>query len=392
MKLLVTGVLVTLSIAAGVTDESTTCIPCFEWEDCPGGYLSWCSCEHPCQQQSEDHQEDEPSLFDGGGTRVLFNDDAIVDEKVLGRRTTRLRHLVNEKSRGSERCQGDIPGTCVQGSKEILRFRNSASSKGQSKSGKKSSRDSSKSKSSKKSSFFKTCEFECCDDSDCPSTELCNSESHSCETDCTVSNDCDILYENDFEEPLRTITPLNGCPFLDKTPVNQNYGLESYLFNQGATTVETVLLQGSDLDVVDPSGRGGNYALGMLQNTEDDKLSLSFELEGRQYVEVNLDVTPRECQCISGFFGCSEENADATLRISLIDDPDGEVPLEPSIKNIELDAYTCNAPKGASDDKLNWTRCSGVMDAGSAERVAINFDATAGNYVVFDNLQIFAKD
>jgi Mycoplasma protein of unknown function, DUF285 len=199
--------------------------------------------------------------------------------------------------------------------------------------------------------------------------------------------DFDVLYSNNFESANRVITAVGGtCTFFDNTEVNDNFGTTANQFSQ-SVTVETIIVQSGDF--VDPDGRAGMYALGMFASDNNDLLSLGFNLQGRRFVRITLDVSPISCMCSSGSFGCSSSNADAVLTINLIDDPTASVPVTGTV----LDTASISAPKGGDEITFQWTRQTVILDAfGSDGQIAVNFDGTAGNYMVFDNLLIEAID
>ena len=95
------------------------------------------------------------------------------------------------------------------------------------------------------------------------------------------------------------------------------------------------------------------------------------------------------CSSADGNFFCPASNADAVLTINLIDDPTATVPVTGTV----LDTASISAPKSGDEITFQWTRQTVILDAlGSDGQIAVNFDGTAGNYIVFDNLLIEAID
>mmetsp|Transcript_4759 Transcript_4759/g.9122 ORF Transcript_4759/g.9122 Transcript_4759/m.9122 type:complete len:80 (-) Transcript_4759:14-253(-) len=56
----------------------------------------------------------------------------------------------------------------------------------------------------------------------------------------------------------------------------------------------------------------------------DDLLALGFDLQGRQFIEISIDVSP--IGLFSTNSGLVWPNVNSTLRMSLLDDPNNVVP------------------------------------------------------------------
>src|SRR5699024_8339531 len=108
-----------------------------------------------------------------------------------------------------------------------------------------------------------------------------------------------ILYEQDFESPANYVN--NGGDVNIFTSVNQNYGNKppEFLFSQ-TNTVETLNVSGSNRGYgsaafgtgwSDPAGTGGNFALGMLESFENDRLGLSFNIGSFDFFNVGIDIS-----------------------------------------------------------------------------------------------------
>lgn len=207
--------------------------------------------------------------------------------------------------------------------------------------------------------------------------------------------DFDILYENDFESPKVPWTAASGgCPMLGAASVNTYYGRTNNTFSQVAS-VETFRIGSpyppiSGGAYVDPEGTGGQYSIGMVPSSSDS-LSLGFNLAGRRYIRIMLDVSPIDIAYCSSFY----RGEDSQFRISLLDDPTGAVPTSGTV----LDSVDIFSPKGPNGYTFAWTRHSVVLDGEMATngRIAINwYSLNSGSgsleYGVFDNLRIIATD
>ncbi|MEO0485352.1 MAG: hypothetical protein AAF092_05520 [Pseudomonadota bacterium] len=92
-----------------------------------------------------------------------------------------------------------------------------------------------------------------------------------------------LLYDQDFETPTGFVaeTAPNSFRDVSRDPVNQFYGNQPVGFDfVQSNTVETVNITGGTAfgnGYSDPTGIGGNYALGMLSSANDDRLSLNFD-------------------------------------------------------------------------------------------------------------------
>lgn len=96
-----------------------------------------------------------------------------------------------------------------------------------------------------------------------------------------------LIYQNNFETPRAGVTPVETANEayndLDSRPVDDIFGgtgqgtSASVFFKQPSNlTVETLLINGPDNVYNDPTGRGGNYSIGMLAAIENDKLAIKL--------------------------------------------------------------------------------------------------------------------
>lgn len=100
----------------------------------------------------------------------------------------------------------------------------------------------------------------------------------------TASAGIITLYDQDFENPNGFINgygPGAGYDDLSQQQANDLYGGQQGLTFAQTYTVETALLTGTEAfgtGYLDASGTGGNYAIGMLSNVQNDLLGMSFGL------------------------------------------------------------------------------------------------------------------
>ncbi|KAL3925564.1 MAG: hypothetical protein SGARI_005819 [Bacillariaceae sp.] len=175
------------------------------------------------------------------------------------------------------------------------------------------------------------------------------------------------------------------------------YGRPNNTFSQ-TFTVETFFLTDSLYDPANEIYRGdpqpsrrGAYAIGMQgeETRENDLLALGFDLAGRRFLEISLDVTP---------IGLFQTNIpylwtydDAILKLSLLDDPSGRVPVSGAA---ELDSQTITAEATTDPWLYNWQPFRVTLDGqGSTNgRISIVWDFKNQGYNLFDNVNIRAVD
>jgi hypothetical protein len=246
-----------------------------------------------------------------------------------------------------------------------------------------------------------------CDPNPCLNGGTCKDGDNSFTCTCVdgfVGDKCEIpgvfLYKNDFEDPLQPVE-LNFCTNLDKTPVNDLYGVPPHLFRQmtssgGSNTVETVIIDSQFNDTYSykeiPEGRGGNYAIGMLEVLrEDDLLSLGFDAKGKRYVNVAMDFSSIDINC-PRHPQYWVEDVNPIFRISIVDDPDKEqlFPYEGTV----LDFADMEGSASPSPWTFQWERRTVSLDISASENgtISVVWDFVQGGYGVFDNLEISASD
>jgi hypothetical protein len=193
-----------------------------------------------------------------------------------------------------------------------------------------------------------------------------------------------VLYTNDFESPNVPVV-INCGNSLDSRGINLLYGSPGFVYNQ-EFTVEAIThadLQGL---YSDPEGKGGAYSLGMLSTAEDDKLALTFDAQGRAFVNVGIDLSSVDVAGCGGPFGV----AAPVMRISLLDSPGGTFAFNQTV----LDTKTITGEAAPDQWTFHWH--SGVVSfavSGSTDgHVSILFDLLESGYAAVDNLSIVASN
>ncbi|MEM7491635.1 MAG: hypothetical protein AAF390_21165, partial [Pseudomonadota bacterium] len=137
------------------------------------------------------------------------------------------------------------------------------------------------------------------------------------------------LFDQDFEAPA--IYNNDGGDVNIFNDINDNYGGQpaGFTFAQ-AFTVETLNVSGSDRGTgtaafgtgwSDPSGIGGDFAIGMLSNVQNDRLGLSFDVGDFPFFNVGVDISSIDLSTFSGPF--VPPGVAPIFRFSLFDNPGG---------------------------------------------------------------------
>ncbi|KAA3623922.1 MAG: HYR domain-containing protein, partial [Bacteroidetes bacterium] len=195
------------------------------------------------------------------------------------------------------------------------------------------------------------------------------------------------LYDNDFNTPNIAVIDLpGGYEDLSSQSVNDLFGPGW----QQIYTVETILINGPVNRYTDPTGQGGDYAIGMLTSAQNDKVSLTFDVQGKDYLNVKFDLS-----AIDLFVNGNQQFGVATpiMRVSLYDSPAGNFNISSPGTLLDQKDLTGTAP-GPHPSIFNWITVVAGMDAsGSADgNVSIVFDLIQSGYASFDNLIIQASD
>lgn len=181
-----------------------------------------------------------------------------------------------------------------------------------------------------------------------------------------------VLYENDFENPTGFS---GGAAYtdVDQQSIQGLYGTE---FTQNLT-VETIHITGALY--TDALGTGGNYALGMLESLNDDRLWLTFDVTGYDFLNIQLDLSSIDLQG-NGF---PFVNGAPTLKLNL---------RSGSNTGTILDSEQTTGASLASSYIFNWTNEIFSLSTGGASSVTLEFDLISGGYASFDNLVVAASD
>jgi hypothetical protein len=208
-----------------------------------------------------------------------------------------------------------------------------------------------------------------------------------------------LLYNQNFESPAAFVN--NGGDINIFNNVNTLYGNQppGFTFAQ-ANTVETLLITGTQAFGVgydDPQGIGGNYALGMLSgfNTENDFLSLSFNVQGQDFLNFQLNISSIDLDRFGGPFNPVSGSIPA-FNIVLFDNPTGTASL--SGNGTVLASAQIVGPASTARNVFNWSEHILALDASNSTNgnvtVRIDLVANAANsrYAAMDNFRIVASD
>ena len=200
------------------------------------------------------------------------------------------------------------------------------------------------------------------------------------------------LFQNDFESPTGIIIPFGCCGDASQQNVNALYGTAF----QQTNTVETLAINGPQNVYSDPAGIGGNFALGMLQNVQNDLLSATFDTGGRRFLNLSWDIAavgidqPLGAPSTPTFL-----TGASTYTLTLFDTPGGVFNINTLGLFTALDQQTVSStaplPGGLTFD---WSNHVVALDALGATdgKVTLLIDLTAGGYGAFDNILIAASD
>ncbi len=198
-----------------------------------------------------------------------------------------------------------------------------------------------------------------------------------------------LLYENSFESPLSAPAP-NCGPDLDATLVNTLWGGTGLgtggggLFQQ-LWTVETILVNGPDLQYTDPEDLGGNYCLSMLSVVQDDRVALTLNSQMLPYANVSFLLSPIDLAGCGGPFGLDT----AEVHVSVYDTPGGNFSFSLPGTLLDEDTLAGGAP-GATAYTFNWAECATSFDISASVDgyITIVFDLLQSEYAAFDNIEI----
>jgi hypothetical protein len=202
-----------------------------------------------------------------------------------------------------------------------------------------------------------------------------------------------ILYDQDFESPVGFVND-GGDVNIFRT-VNQLYGNQptGFVFTQ-QFTVETLLITGASAfgtGYSDPSGTGGNYALGMLSSVQNDLLGLAFNVGTNDFLNVSLDISSIDLSTFGGpFVPAFPPGAAPMFEFTLFDNPGGAPGLGSGTILDSAQGVGTASPR----DVFDWTSLLLPLDAsGSTDgNVILRIDLLSGGYAAMDNFLIAASD
>jgi len=205
------------------------------------------------------------------------------------------------------------------------------------------------------------------------------------------------LYAQDFESPNGYRND-GGDVNIFRT-VNDNYGGQPVGFGFAqAFTVETLNVSGSDRGTgtaafgtgwSDPAGMGGDFAIGMLSNVQNDLLGLSFDVGTFPFFNVAVDVSSIDLSTFNGPF-VPVGGLAPIFRFSLFDNPGGGLSVGAGTLLDSFDVTGTASPRTVFD----WTSDTfGLSTAGNTNgNVVLQIDLLQGGYAAFDNLVLTASD
>jgi hypothetical protein len=200
-----------------------------------------------------------------------------------------------------------------------------------------------------------------------------------------------VLYDQNFENPAAFVN--DGGDVNIANPVNTLYGNQppGFTFTQDFT-VETLLITGTQAfgtGYSDPSGAGGNYALGMLSNLQNDLLGLAFNVSGRKFLNVSLGISSIDLSVFGGPF-VPIGGAVPTFEFTLFDNPSGLPGLG---SGTILDALQASGT-ASLPAVFDWSAVLLALDASAATNgnVILRIDLLSGGYAALDNFRIAASD
>jgi hypothetical protein len=205
-----------------------------------------------------------------------------------------------------------------------------------------------------------------------------------------------VLYDQDFESPVNYV---NDGGDLSIDTVNEHYGGQPPGFSFAQTfTVETLNVSGSNRGVgtaahgtgwLDPTGIGGNFALGMLSSAQDDRLGLSFDVGSLPFFNFRLDVSSIDLTSFSGPF-VPPGGAVPTFQFTLYDNPSGST----TIGGGTILAQSVFSGVASAPNVFDWREAKfGFSTAGNTNgKVTLQIDLLAGGYAAMDNFRITASE
>jgi hypothetical protein len=203
-----------------------------------------------------------------------------------------------------------------------------------------------------------------------------------------AANAATTLYTNDFESPDGFVDT-TGRDVSQQT-VSSLYDLAGFSFQQ-TSTVETLEINGDFAfsgGYSDPSGTGGNYAIGMLSSVQDDKLSLTFDVGSFDFLNIFMDISAIDLDGVGGPFGVDQP----IFRASLYDSPGGAFNI--NAPGTLLDQVDLTGTGTPSQSIFDWTRVVAALstEGNTDGNVTFMLDLTQSGYASFDNIKVDADE
>jgi hypothetical protein len=200
-----------------------------------------------------------------------------------------------------------------------------------------------------------------------------------------------VLYDQDFESPAAFVNDSDDINIFHS--VNELYGNQplGFVFTQ-TFTVETLHITGTEAfgtGYSDPSGIGGNYALGMLSSVQDDLLGLAFNVNGFHFLNVSLNISSIDLSFYNGPFGPAGGSI-PTFGFTLYDNPSGAAGLGAGTILDTQQASGVASPRAI----FEWSDVLLALDSSGSTNgnVILRIDLLDGNYASMDNFRIAASD
>ena len=200
-----------------------------------------------------------------------------------------------------------------------------------------------------------------------------------------------VLYDQDFENPTGFVNQagdVNITRSVNQLYSNQPAGFE---FAQ-AFTVETLFLNGNQAfgtGYSDPSGIGGNYALGMLSSAQNDRLGLAFDVGANDFLNVFMDISSIDLSVFGGPFIRPTDDV-PEFMFTLFDNPGGATGIGSGTILSSLTATGTASP----GDVFDWTSLVlPLATTGNTNgNVILQIDLLSGGYAAMDNFLIEASE
>jgi len=207
------------------------------------------------------------------------------------------------------------------------------------------------------------------------------------------------LYDQNFESPNDPPDFIDGSGSdyddLSQQTVNSLYGGQPAGFSFAQSfTVETVWLTGPAAfgsGYSDPSGIGGNYAIGMLSDVQNDLLGLSFNIGDFDFFNFTLDISSLGLSGGPGNGPFADETTAPVFQFTLFDNPTGASGVGTGLSSLDQETLAGSA---SALNTLDWTNGVFALDASGSTNgnVLLQIDLLEGGYAVMDNIKITASD